>query len=442
MTGAAAIAERTLGLVGERADAEVWVGVGSSGLTRFANSMIHQNVAEDVVDVRLRVAREHRVAVATTTAAAEASLAGFVDDTIAMAAVQPRSEHWPGLAAATAAGGGNRDDATAGAPPEARAALVRVFVDAGAGMAAAGYCETQGGEVAFANSAGHRVQGASTSATLDGIHQTNGAAGSGHATAVALGDLDAAATGALAAQRARAGTGSIDIEPGAYEVVLGPEAVASIAVFLSGYGFNGKAHNEGRSFAHPGERQFDEQLDIVDDATDPRAVGVPFDCEGTPRGRLPLVAAGVTAGVVHDRISAAIAGTASTGHAAPGSEVWGAVPENVFVAPGATEPDALVAGVDRGLYVATFNYCRVLDPKTLVVTGLTRNGTFLIEDGEIVTAVTNLRFTQSFVDALAPGALLAVGSDARFADSESGPGVVHAPSMRLASWHFTGGAAG
>ena len=121
---------------------------------------------------------------------------------------------------------------------------------------------------------------------------------------------------------------------------------------------------------------------------------------------------------------------------------FGAVPTNLFVTPGDQAVEELIGGVERGLYVSTFNYVRILDPRSTVGTGLTRNGTFLIEDGDIVSSVSNLRFTQSFAGAVAPGRVLGVGSDARLADSEFGPGLVHAPSMRLAGWRFTGGAAG
>jgi predicted Zn-dependent protease len=102
----------------------------------------------------------------------------------------------------------------------------------------------------------------------------------------------------------------------------------------------------------------------------------------------------------------------------------------------------MIAAVDRGVYVAAFNYCRILDPKTQVVTGLTRNGTFMIENGVITGAVTNLRFTQSFLNAWGPGNVLGVGDDIRYADCDFGAGLVRAPSMRLASWNFTGGAGG
>jgi predicted Zn-dependent protease len=146
--------------------------------------------------------------------------------------------------------------------------------------------------------------------------------------------------------------------------------------------------------------------------------------------------------LAHDRRTAGKVGVESTGHGGPGSEVWGPFPTAVFVAGGADDVESMVASVERGLYIATFNYCRVLEPKSLVVTGLTRNGTFMIENGRITGAVNNLRFTQSFVSALGEGKVLGVGNDARHADSEFGAGLIHAPSMRLESWHFTGGAEG
>ena len=176
--------------------------------------------------------------------------------------------------------------------------------------------------------------------------------------------------------------------------------------------------------------------------TDPRALGVPFDVDGVPKRRLHLVSTGTSSALAHDRRTARKMDTESTGHAVPGGDTWGPFPTNVFVGAGTTPVDDMVASIDRGLFVTTFNYCRILDPKTQVVTGLTRNGTFMIENGAITGAVTNLRFTQSFVEGLSGGNVVAVGNDGRFADSEFGPGVVHAPSLHLASWNFTGGADG
>jgi predicted Zn-dependent protease len=437
------LADLVLGYVGDRAEAEVQIGGGTSALTRFANSFIHQNVGEEGDAVSLRVAVDGRVASATTTNVDREALRRFVDDTLDRAALQPVDEDWPGPATATEPSSVDHyDDATAAATPADRAERVAAFVDAGPGMRAAGYCQTGASHHVFANTAGVRHEGRYTSAILDGIHQTGTSAGSGHAASRRLDDIDADAVGALAAQRANDGLNAHDTKPGEYEVVLAPECVASIGIFLAFYGFNAKAHQEGQSFVELGADQFDPAVTLVDDITDPRAFGVGFDTEGTVRRRTELVRAGVSASLAHTRRTARKAGVDSTGHAVPGSDVWGPLATSMFFEGGTTSVGDLIAAVDRGLYVATFNYCRVLDPKTMAVTGLTRNGTFMIENGRITGAVTGLRFTQSFVDALGPGRVLGVGDDARFADSEFGPGMVHAPSLRLAAWNFTGGADG
>ncbi len=437
------LTEQILNLVGDRAEAEALASTGNLALTRFANSFIHQNVAEEGEAVSLRVAVDGRVASSKTTATSDGALAAFVDAALETAAMQPVDEDWAGVAEPAALPAVvHADDATYDASPDTRADLVKAFVDAGDGMLAAGYCQTEGQSVAFANSAGQAVSGRNTSAIIDGIHQTGTSAGSGHAASVAIGDLDGAAVGALAAQRAIDSAMPVDTKPGEYEVILAPEAVGTLAVFLGFYGFNGKMLSEGQSFADLGSQQFDERFDMWDDVTDPRAIGIPFDTEGTPKGRLDLVTAGVTRGVAHNRKTAKKFGVASTGNNIPGSEGWGPVPTNVFVGGGERSVDELIAGVERGIYVSTFNYCRILDPKTMVVTGLTRNGTFMIENGRITDAVTNMRFTQSFVDALGEGTILGVGNDARFADSEFAPGIMYVPTMHLASWNFTGGAEG
>lgn len=450
MTGE--LTETVLEMVGDRAEAQVTVARQRSGLTRFANSFIHQHVGEETTAVELKVAAGGgRVATTSTTdTRSERALRRFVDETVELAKLRPPDPDWPGLAPPQDVPGvDHADEATLEAEPDARAGLVADFVEAGEDLSAAGYVDTDGLQVSFANSAGHRAAGRATRATVDGIHQTRDSAGAAHQTSRALADLDAAAAGDRAADLARRSREPVDIDPGVYEVVLSPECAAEIVAFLAIYGFNAKQHLEGQSFARPGEAQFDTAVALWDDATDPRALGLPLDHEGTAKARLDLVSGGVTQGLAHDRRTARRAGVESTGHAIPGGDVWGPVPTNLFLAAadaragdGGTPVQELVAGVDKGLLVTEFNYCRILDPKSQEVTGLTRNGTFLIESGEVTRPVTNLRFTQSFLKALAPGNVLGVGDDARFAECEFGAGMVVAPSLRLAEWHFTGGARG
>lgn len=463
LTALSALAARVVELVSaedsssdEHIEANVLVARRRHGLTRFANSFIHQHVADDVITIHLTLAVDGRSTASTTTAVDEDALRRLVTDAIASARLQPVDPTWPGATppqqdhsdavgtrASEAEPSTQRiDDATAHGDPGIRAECVADFIGHHEDSLAAGYVDTEATWAAFASTEGHHVQGASTRATLDGIHRIGRAAGSAHQTARRVNDIDGRATGERALDTARRAMDPVDIEPGVFEVVLGPEAVASILLFLSVYGFNGKSHLDGASFVRIGELQLDPAITLLDDPTDPRSMGIGFDAEGVPHRQLALVDRGVSTAVAHDRRTAKRASTTSTGNAVPGGASFGAVGLNLVLRAGTTSPAAMVADVEDGLYVTQFHYCRVLDPKSLIVTGLTRNGTFRIRDGELSDAVGDLRFTQSFVEGLAPGNVRAVGDDDRFADAEFGPGMAICPSLRLAAWRFTGGSKG
>ena len=439
-------ADQVLELVRARAasaEAEVVVTSGLSALTRFANSFIHQNVAEETSHVLLRVALDGHVASVSFDGPPDAEHLGrLADDAIEAARAQTLDPDWPGLTQPTPGLVVEHwDEATAVASPNERARQVRGFVDAAGGLETAGFCSTSASVADFQNSAGQRLTGRTTHATIDGIARSGLADGAARKTSVRLADLDGPAMGERATAKARTASDPTDLEPGRYEVILEPECVSNLLSFLLIHGFNGKAVEDGRSFARLGERQFDPSITLRDDVTDPVMVGIPFDVEGTPKRPLDLVSAGVTSGLLHNRRTARKAGTESTGHAVEGGGPFGALGANFVLSAGVASADELTAGVGRGLLVTDFWYTRILDPKTQVVTGLTRNGVWLIEDGRIVRPVTNLRFTQSFVEALAPGAVRAVGSEQAllFGGWDS---VYLVPALHLASWNFTGGAKG
>jgi predicted Zn-dependent protease len=444
MSAPMGVCERVLGLVDDGVEVEVTVTTGREALTRFATGFIHQNVADEARQVHLRVAVDGRVAEATTTQVSEDALRQLVRSALDAAALQPVDPGWPGLAPVAAAPAIDHwDDATALAEPASRAERVGAFVNAADGLETAGFCSTEGLHIAFANSAGQRLTGRTTSAQLDGIARTGTSDGSDRAASVRLADLDGAAAGSEASRRAREGADASDLAPGSYEVVLSPSCVVNVLSFLALYGFNGRAVEEGRSFTRIGEAQFDASIFLADDVTHPMATGIGFDAEGTPKRRLQLVEGGVTRSVIHDRRTAKALDAESTGHAVPGAGPFGALPGNLVLEGGSAAPDELLGGVERGLLVTDFWYTRVLDPRTIVVTGLTRNGVWLVENGRIVRPVTNLRFTMSYVDALGPGAVKAVGSDHTLVGGATfGYGAYVVPSLHLAAWNFTGGAKG
>ena len=436
--------DRLVELVGDRAEAEAACSTGRSALTRFANSSIHQNVAEDFVWARVRVSIGGRQASAGTDRPDAGGLERLVERTLAAAEMRAVDPEWPGVAPpAPAPEVHSYDEATHLADPALRAEIVRRFVDAGKARVAAGaesdlngagFCDSNGSHSAFANSAGQRLTGRSSSATIEAIHRTATSDGRGWQSSSRLSDIDGATAGRTAAEKARRGDDVLELEPGRYEVVLEPSCLANMLDFLRD-GFNARTHEEGRSFVELDEPQLDPAFSLWDDATDRRAISRGFDAEGTPKRRLDLVRAGVPVALCHDRKTAKKAGTQSTGHGFGGDS--GGIATNLFVAPGTQSPEELIGSVERGLLVTEFWYTRILDPKTQVVTGLTRNGTFLIEGGRVVGGVPNLRFTQSYVDALRPGNVLGVGADARLFD-----GTYHVPTVRLAAWNFTGGAKG
>ncbi|HET8659540.1 MAG TPA: metallopeptidase TldD-related protein [Micromonosporaceae bacterium] len=463
---AADIAAQVLDLVraGARApaQAEVVVATTHQALTRFANSFIHQNVADTETTVRLRVHVDGRTAGGATTLADAAGLRGLVERTLAAAALCPPDPGWPGLAGpAPLAGAAEVDETVLAATPADRAERVRSFVDAAKGLETAGYCRTVHKSATFANSAGQAVTGATTEAALDGIARAGGADGVARLAATGLAPIDGAVLGARAAAKARAGVDPVELPPGRYEVVLEATAVADVLRNLAFWGFNGKTYVQRRSFAVLDAAQFDPAVTLVDDPVGDGAFGLPFDAEGTPKRRLVLVDAGVTRVVPHDRRTAAEAGTASTGHALPDGETWGPVPVNLRLLPGLpagsaaashpTEVDgpaadsdvaALLANVERGLLVTDLWYTRVLDPKTLVVTGLTRNGVWLVEDGAVTRPVRNFRFTQSYPQALGAGAVRGIGRFPVPMPGSWGGERFVPPALHLASWNFTGGASG
>jgi predicted Zn-dependent protease len=246
--------------------------------------------------------------------------------------------------------------------------------------------------------------------------------------------IDAAEVGRWAAEKARATANPVSVEPGDWSVVLEEYAVVDLLSMLAYMGFSALAVQEERSFFEPGKQIGSELVTIVDDASDPGAMPMAFDYEGVAKQRVVLVDRGVCGSVVYDQQTAARAGVASTGHALPAPNPYGPFPLNMVMSAGSTPRDALVGEMERGLLVTRFHYTNPVHPKLAIVTGMTRDGTFLVEGGRIVGPVRNLRFTQSYLAALA--GTVAVGRDRRTVKGDFGGVLV--PAVRIDGWTFTG----
>jgi PmbA protein len=181
-----------------------------------------------------------------------------------------------------------------------------------------------------------------------------------------------------------------------------------------------------------------ENISIWDDGLSPAGMRMPFDYEGVPKQQVSLIDKGVAKGVVWDTYCAGKQGgdARSTGHALPAGATIGPMPLNLFMAPGGATRDEMIASTKRGIWVSRFWYTRTVHPLNVVTTGMTRDGTFLIEDGKVVGPVRNLRFTQGYVDALNHADL--VGRDTMLVLGDLGGGVRSVPALKLAQWEFTG----
>jgi PmbA protein len=421
-------------------EAEALVTADDAALTRFANSEIHQNVAETNVSINLRVVVGKRVGVASSGRTDREGIRRLAEDATAIARVVEELDDWGGLPEATEI----REvpeaysRTTASASPDLRAEAVRAVIAAAdlVGVTAYGSLATSLESMAVANSNGVRASGTRTSSQLITVSMgPGGGSGYAEAAAVDVSTIDPAAIGREASGKARATAEPVSIEPGDYPVVLEEYAVVDVVDMLGYLGFSALAVQEGRSFAEPGRRIGSDLVTIADDGYDPTGLPLAFDFEGVAKQRVSLVEQGVCRDVVYDAQTAARGGVSSTGHGLPAPNPWGPFPLNMVMDPGMTSREALIGGLDRGLLVTRFHYTNPVHPKLAIVTGMTRDGTFLVEGGRIVGPVRNLRYTQSYLDVLA--GIVAVADERRTLKGFLGGVVV--PAVRIEGWTFTGG---
>ncbi len=419
---------------------EVVVDRSFGGLTRFAGSQVHQNVWTCDLSLTVRVlAPGGRVGVVSVPGSSAGEVRAAAQEALALARLSPADPDVPPVAPAAAVSAGPEPDhATVDASPADRATAVRALLaEVGGGLEAAGAYETGGSERAVLTSAGQAVWAPVSRASLTTVVTGPSSSGYAEAGGRAVADVDPAAAGRRAAGKARAAADPVDVDPGDWAVVLEPAATGALVQFLAILGFNGRAFLEGRTCTagRLGEAVVDPRVTLVDDPTSPDTVGLPFDAEGTPTRRLALVESGRFAAVAHDRSTGARAGTGSTGHALIPPNTYGPVPANPLMAPGdGGSVDDLIGGMERGLLVTRFHYTNVVEPVETSLTGMTRDGTFLVSDGRIVGGVRNLRFTQSVLAALS--AVEAISTETGYA-SELFFGGSRCPAVRLSSFAFT-----
>ncbi len=420
---------------------EALIEARRESLTRFANNEIHQNVTSTNHTLTLRVRVGRRTGSASTNRLDSSGLRQVADRALAIARLSPEDPGLPDLAPPAPIPALDAFvPATAASTPEERAAAVGpVMADAAArDLNAAGALSTLATAVGFANSRGVFAFQPETYSQFTCTVRSANSSGWVDRHRRDVRALDAAGLGRVAIEKAERSRNPGAIEPGRYTVVLEPNAVAELVSFLGTLGLGAQADQEGRSFmgGRIGERITGERATLVDDPYDPRAFGRPFDPEGSPRQRVTLIERGIARGVVHDRRTALKAGAESTGHATPPPGTEGPLPFSLVLSQGDTALEQLIASTERGILVTRFWYNRVVDAKQTLITGMTRDGTFVIEDGKLTRGLRNLRFNESVLGALERAD--AWGRDAEPTVFDYVGNCVVAPALRVRDFRFTG----
>ncbi len=384
---------------------EVTVYGHNSGLTRFARGIVPQNVATEDVTVKVRAVAGGRTGVAASNARDDADVGEVVQRAVAMARLAPVDPNQPQLPAGAPTQTPARAYAasTAQATPALRAELCDAIL--GTAQAAdywcAGFASTSCSGVTIVNSSGAAASFDGTDAAVNVKMSAADSTGYAEHYSNDVDDVDAKSAGEIAAAKARGSANPRAVQPGEWTVILEPAAFGELLAYLTDH-FSARTFDEGSSFLSDGldRRYFGENVTITDDYAHPLLQGMPFDYEGQPTQRLPLIRGGVAVNVVTDSYWAHKLGRPNTGHALPSPNARGPAPLHVAVSPGTKSIDELIGQTARGLLITRFWYIRPVDRKRVIVTGMTRDGTFSIENGEISGGVRNMRFNQSILETL------------------------------------------
>lgn len=427
---------------------EVTVFNDDQALTRFANNYIHQNVRESNMNISVRVAFGKKIASASTNSVDRKRIKETVAWADRIAKFQRENDDFKAFPKV-------KEDAyrsvktvlkpTIAFGPTQRADAVAEIVDVASRYALMCYGSVSNGsgEIGIGNSSGtfaYAVCGdifcniVMTGANSTGYVQTG------------TRDVDEVSFHRLAETAALKAVNSADpvtLPPGTYTTIFEPLAAHEFIDFMGFYAFNGKAYEEGRSFLSGklGKKIVDPRITISDEPFRKCGFPFPFDFEGMPKRKRVLIDDGIARNVVYDSLTASRAKTRSTGHALSAPNPFGPIPMHMVMRAGNKTFNQMVSETERGILVTRFHYTNILDPHTLTFTGMTRDGTFLIENGVITKGVKNFRFTENIIDCF--NRVDAISSKARLVAGEPGYGARFAsgtvvPTLKIKDFTFTG----
>jgi predicted Zn-dependent protease len=414
---------------------------GDSALTRFANSSIHQNVAESNTDIRVRVVYGKKIGVASSNDLSPDALKRTVDTARAIAQLQRENPDFKSLPAPQPIQNvGGYVERTANYSPEQRAQVVNVLCKKAKaqGAVAAGAFSTSSFEIAVANSLGVFAYHPGTVADINTVMMSDTGSGYASFTHQDASQVNTEQIANEAIDKALKARNPSAVEPGDYTVLLEEYAVTDMLDFLAYVSFSALAVQEERSFMRGkvGEKVMGDNVTLWDDGLSTDAIPLPFDFEGVPRQKVSFVENGIARGVVYDTTTAEREGRASTGHSLPAPNTMGPLPLHMFLAPGSTPKSAMIKSVERGIWVTRFWYTRVVHPMKVLITGMTRDGTFLIENGEVTRPLKNMRFTTSYLDAL--NNVKAISRETKLFRHDWSGASRRVPALSVDGFRFTG----
>ena len=418
-------------------DIELILSSGAEALTRFANNTIHQNVAEQARHVSVRVVVDHRTARTLTNRLDRGSIENAVAQAIEIAqCLHPDPELLPLYDPEPVTPNDRYYESTAQCSPGERASVVAeaIRVVESAGQTAAGIYSTESMTETILNSRGVSASHSETMARFSITAMASDSSGWAKASSPDRAQFDPVGLARRAMLKASTSADPRELEPGKYTVILEPPAVSDLIGQMFG-DFSETAIEDQRSFltGRLGERLFGENITIFDDVYHPLQSGAPFDGEGVPRKRLTLVERGVPRDLTYCRQAAARKRVMPTGHGFAVPNDAGEMPLNVVFRGGSSTLENMIASTGRGILVTRLWYIREVDPYEKIMTGMTRDGTFLVEDGRVVCGLRNFRFNQSLIELL--NNIEEMAPEERVSGEEAFDMVV--PAMKVRDFQFS-----
>jgi PmbA protein len=426
---------------------EVSVFNHDQALTRFANNYIHQNVNESNTSISIRVAFGKKIGSASTNSLKPDKIKETVKWAEEIAKFQRDNEDFiafPGVKTKEYSSVDTYVEKTAQFSNTERANAVAEIVEVAKKQSLTTFGSVSNGvaEIYIANSFGTQAYAICDDVFCNIVMSGENSTGYVQSGKRNVTELDFRTLAEVAAQKAIKSANPVEISPGQYTTIFEPLAASEFLDYLAYYAFNGKLYEEGRSYLKGklSTKIMDERITVVDDPYNKMGFRFPFDFEGVPKKKLALIDKGVAKNVVYDSLTASKAHKKSTGHALSAPNPFGPIPLHLVMNGGNKTFDKLISETERGVLVTRFHYTNIIEPHKLTFTGMTRDGTFLIEDGEVTKGLKNFRFTENIVNCL--NRLDDIAENCELVASDPGYGARFAtgtvvPALKIKDFAFT-----